>query len=747
MISKRFSPHIEEVLTDIHHHCDDFDKPNFSVVDYINSHLVDFSSFSLGALVKEVDTTIRHKNDNLRTAVSVERTKSLNSDESLSKTKATLSTLKSRVKEIKGQASSGEETVKELTTHIRELDIAKSNLTSSIDTLQSMEMWMLQLHFVSSSFKRRKYRETADALQESLRLQSRFTKFSRLSRVCELNERLKQLCGDMEYFIRNSIFGELNWDSVNPRELSEVCQLVDLMDEKCRNRIRDKFVEKSLETYSARFKRGTEDAKLEKTERRYVFIRTLLQKYEDTFPNVFPVRWCVPQELCVFFCLRTKEDLDYQLQESSGQMDMVVLTYVLQKTLDIEKELTEMMAWDTDFSGRDSLPVYKYNSLILSAFKAHLNLFVENEDRLLGNALRGQTVIGDGTVSSSDKSDGEYHVDPVLPLAKNIFLFISQSLKRSLRISQPEVLLEMSVVWRKYLLLLANDMFQAIPLKCVASNDVRQTCLISCTSRFSQITSQDLRREIVVRSEASTRDVGFEQVIDKFAEVYSKSVHTLVEGLSFTLLPHLNSYGGGGFLLNREVNVDGVPTHEESRSIRSIISALHGFFAHCCAILSNQILRFVVEKIAALIIPSFVGCLYSMRKMSDDAINTMRVDSVLFEKAFLQLPNYNAPDRFSSVELTSFAKLVRREFSHLHLALKVLQVSHTVDVLAEVYYEVMCPEDRSIQNFVRLADLKEFRRDELRPWITNLSNRGVVEATKRDLEREAARGLSIGGTI
>lgn len=742
----KFSSEVEKVLSQIHHGVDEFDDQNFSVVDFINSKFTD-QTVPVDGFLNEMKDVLSKKQCNLLAAVHKETNSAPESKERLLKTKQTVDVLKNRVTEIREKATSGEETVKTLSMHIRELDIAKSNLTSSINTLRSIEMWMLQLHYVASTFEKRKYVQTRDALQEAFKYQIQFSRIKDLPRVKELNDRQQQQCSEMEYYIRNTLFGEVNWDSVNEKELAEVCALVDLMNEDSRNKIRDRFIEKALESYATRFKRGTEDAKLERTERRYVYIRTLLEHFDSMFSNVFPRRWCVPQELCVSFCIRTKQELDYQLRESSGKMDVVVLTYVLQKTIDIEKDLTQMMAWREEFPGKDSLPLYKYNGLILSAFKEHMHLFVQNEDILMGNALKAHPLIGEGENEVSawnNENDENLSVGSVLPLAEDIFIFISQSLKRSLRISQAEVLLDMSAVWRKYLLKLSQDMLDVLPGKCMTTLDIRRACLIVNTARFCQTTSQDLAREIVARSEASTKDVAFDSVSDDFAEVYSRGIQALVQGLVTSLSPLLSAYGNGSFITSREINVDGIPAHDESQPIRVISSALHDFFIRCCTVLPTSILRFVVEKMAANIIPAFVGCLYIMKKMPDEAINIMRVDASSLEKTVLQLPNYNDPNRYPSTALTSFSKLVRREFGHLHRALKILQVHATIDVFMEVYYEVMLPEDRSIQNFVRLAELKDFRRDELRPWISKLSTRGVVEATKRDIERETARGLATG---
>lgn len=747
MSSVKFSDEIERILDAVHRHEDEFDSRDFCVIDYVNFHLTDVPPSSLDAFFDDTQKHLLKKKEALFTIVGSDSNRTSDYRYRISKAKDSVFALQNRVSGIQEQTLVGNEIVKRLSTYIHELDVAKSNLTASINALRSLEMWLLQLHLVSVSFEKKKYVETRDSLLEVIKYQSQFSKVLLLPRVKELTDRQAQLCKEIEYYVRNSIFGELSLETINTKELTDVCAIIDLMGEESRRKIRDKFIDKALESYSLRFRRGTEDAKLERTERRYVYIRRLLDEFSALFTNIFPRRWCVPHELCVSFCLRTKQELDYQLQESSGKMNIIVLTYVLEKTIDIERELTQMMRWNDDFVEKHSLPSYKFNGLILSAFKDHMRLFVENEDRLLGNALLVYPLLGEGDHKFKgwvDEEDESVGCGTLLPPAEDIFIFISQSLKRSLRISQPEVLLEISSIWRKYLGKLSQDLLNALPVHTISALEIRRACLVVSTARFCQSTSRDLGREIAFRSEASEKVVGFHSVCAGFADVYSKGIQSLVHGIEGIVTPLFNTYGSESFLITRELNADGLPTHEDSRLIRTIASTIHSFFLHCARVLPLHILRFVVEKMAANIIPLFVACLYRMRKMPDDAVHIMRVDAVALEKTIIQLPNHNDPNRFPTTALTSFTKLVRREFGHLHCALKILQVCTTIDVLADVYYEVMLPEDRSIQNFVRLAELKDFRREELRECIMRLSRRGVVEATKRDLERESTRGLNTG---
>lgn len=745
----RYSDAVEAAMVEVCPARDAMDAGDFDPVVYLNSRFPDEASLAaLPAFLDEANERLRKTENALLKAVEQQASNASSAENDLKGAKEAVAQLYMRVSDIKAQASDSEEMVKDLCQHIRELDIAKTNLTSSINTLRSVQLWMLQLQVLSSSFEKRRFLQTRDALQEALKYSRLFEKMRDISKVKELNDKQTQLCRQVEYYIRNTVFGEMNLDAIDENLMAEACSVVDLMEDESKKKLRDRFIDKLLESYSLRFKRGTDEAKLERTERRYVYLRTLLERYDSVFQNVFPRHWCVMQELCVTFCLRTKQELDLALRESANDIDVVVLTYVIQKTIDMERDLTQMMAWKEEFPGRRELPVYKYNGMILSAFKEHMGLLVQNEDKLMSEALaQPLTGSGESACVGWNSAEEEIRNGTWLPIAEDIFVFIKESLKRALRIAQQDVLLEMAGVWRRHLIKLAQALTTLLPSPAVTLLERRRACIVLNTADLCQTTSQDLGDEVCARSEAPPREVAFDQVKEAFTTLYSKAIQAVLQGVELTLAPMLVEYGNGNFMVKKgtaayDANSDGAA--DESKLVRDITTTLHETVLSCATVIPASALRFLLDKMAALFIPEYGNTLYRLRRLPDEGISAMRVDAAALEKTFLQLPNYNDPARFPATALTGYMKLVRKEFDQLNRALKVLQVDARTDAFIDVYYEVVLPEDRSIHNFVRLVELKGLRREDVRAWVATLSKRGVVEATKRDIQREASLGIATG---
>ncbi|SCU65258.1 Vps53-like, N-terminal, putative [Trypanosoma equiperdum] len=759
MQSVRFSEVVERALAESFPSADTFDRPDFDPVNYINKAFPDAASLSeLPAFVESSEARLRETECSLVRSVEAQAANAVTADKDLRNAKAAVAALYERVSDIKLKAAKSEDTVHELCHQIRQLDTAKTNLTAGINLLRSLQLWMLQLQTLSTAFERGKFIQCRDALAEVQKHSVTFSSLKNIPKVKQLFDKQAVLCEKLDYCIRYKVFGSLNVESLDEKQLSEASAVIDLLGNNSIRAIRESFISTMLESYTQRFQPGTESAQLERTERRYVYIRTLLEQNESLFRNAFPLRWCVPQELCLTFCLRTKADLDQLLSEASGNVDVVVLTYVLQKTIDVERDLTHMMAWKGDFPGKEALPQYRYNGIILSSFKDHMKLFVDNEDRLMGEALSQPILIepeksvkggGGDNEGSTAKNEPVYgwgeesgsSVGLTIPLSADLFLFIRESLKRALRISQQDVLLDMAAVWRKYLLHFAESVGSLIPNPACTRQDVRHACIIANTMELCQSTSKGLGDEVCTRGEVPARVMGFEQVSETFSALYSKAIVSIVKGIEANMTPLIIQYGNERLSNNIEDHLD---VHDESPHIRSMTASLHDMMEVCAVLLPQTNLRFLLDKLAATVVPLYTEIFYRSKcLLSGTAVGLMRVDSSALERTFVQLPNYNDPERFEPSKVSGYLKLVRREFDRFNRTLNVLQVDPTMDAFVDVYYEAMLPEDRSIQNFVRLVEMKGRRREDIPAWIAALSKRGVVEVTRRDGQREVARAATI----
>lgn len=645
-----------------------------------------------------------------------------------------IESLSTKVSSIKKKVELSEETMNSISGHIRKLDQAKKNITLSINTIRYLQLWMLQLEAAASSFNKENYIQCCDALKDAENYRLRLSHLVHLPRIQEMSETHEDMCRQLDsktYFL---FFPPVStsdppFDNVDENTLKEVCLIIDILGKKSRNRVRDHFIEYLLKPYYLRFKRGTEDAKIHRIERRYGFFRAIIERYSNFMTNVFPPHWCAPQELCLSFCLRSKEELDFHFNEAKGKIDVAVLTFALQKTVDIEKDMTQMMQWEEDFPGRNALPHYKYNGLILSAFKEHMGVFVENERSRLSE-LMAQPMIGEGqTELESWNSEGEVEIrmGTVLPLPQLVFVFIKESLKRSLLITQQEILADMALVWRTSLIKLSKDLGAMVPSTANSLKTVRQASVIANTAVLCRSTAQDLCSELQNRSGFPSRQLQFSSAIDNFTSLYSNAIQSILNGLSQMLSVQIQKYF-----------TSITPTTPPSTStLRLIISMLHDRFLLCTTVMATDVLQFLLHKIGAATISIFSRSFYASRFISGVVVKKVREDALILKKALAELPNYNDPLRFASSSLNVYGKLVSQCFEPLLCTLKIMEypASSNMEAFTDLYYESLPPDDRSIAHFVKVVELMGAQREDATQWIKVLSKRGVIQETTRDTEQ------------
>ncbi len=722
---RQFSAAVEHALAEVCPSSDPIDDPNFDVIDYLNKRFPDEASLQkIPGFYEETSKRLQLTEAELLRSVQTQATCASDATHDLKNAQSAVAKLYNRVTEIKNKAAESEAMVSDLSRNIRSLDTAKSNITTSINTLRSIQLWMMQLQTLAAAFNRteKNFSQCRDALRECHRYSKMFENYKDIAKVKELNAKLATLSSQIEFFIRNNVISDVQTTG-DLSGMAEACAVVDTMGEEAIRKIRERFIEKEMDIYGFLFKRGGEEAKLRRIERRYVWIRQRLDEKAIIFQEVFPKHWCVPQELCVSFCLKTRGDLEYELTASAGNIEIPVLTAALQRTIDIEKFLTTSMS-HTKTSN------YQFNGMILGCFAAHMGLFVSNEDELMARAV------------SQPFTEDQWHDDPnllrvgmILPTADDIFVFIKESLRRTVKVNQQQILIDMAGVWRKHLVRYSQQCAALLPSPPTTAAHFRRVCMVINTADYCLTTSMGLGEEVATRSDKTVEEVNFEAVSEAFSALYSGAILQIVSGLEKQLAPAMQDFTSGQFAQAAAGGPAGAEgeAQDESAYVSLMRRCVQDVILNCAQVLPQQFLRFLLDKIAAVTVPKYTQSLYRLKRLSDISISQLRLDCIALEKVFLQLPLHGNAERFPQNMLTNYVKLVRREFDRMNRALKFMQTSPEVGAaIVDVYYEVTLPEDRSVSNFTRLIELKGIRREDCRAWISNLTKKGVPESTKRD---------------
>lgn len=135
--------------------------------------------------------------------------------------------------------------------------------------------------------------------------------------------------------------------------LSEACAVAQVLGADCRTELIESVVRRLLEPYRVVFTPSdssggmqTDDATLERVERRYSWLRKLLKTFATKFGRVFPLHWNAAGILCAEFCTLTQRHLSTLLQreQRNATLDVAVFVRVLTQTIAFEDELDRFYA-------------------------------------------------------------------------------------------------------------------------------------------------------------------------------------------------------------------------------------------------------------------------------------------------------------------------------------------------------------------------------------------------------------------
>lgn len=120
---------------------DPLDQPDFNPVDYINTLFPTEQSLSnIDDVINKMEQEIHHIDKDIRVIVRGQTNNSQDGKAALENAQKAMRQLFVQIKDIKSKAEQSEETVKEITRDIKQLDFAKKNLTASITTLNHLHM-------------------------------------------------------------------------------------------------------------------------------------------------------------------------------------------------------------------------------------------------------------------------------------------------------------------------------------------------------------------------------------------------------------------------------------------------------------------------------------------------------------------------------------------------------------------------------------------------------------------------------
>lgn len=257
-----------------------------------------------------------------------------------------------QINAIREKAAEAEAIVKSITQDVQRLDVAKRNLTRTMQTLERWSMlstssptWWNALELTAEHAHQqlkeliptKRYKDMASSLSavvqlfEPLRPLTTIAEVAEVFRAAEADRRAVQemVNTEMEAFFRN--------DPNHPPDLrvvAESCLVVDVLGGDYRKHIIERHIQLQLAEYRRIFRSTDEAGQLDNVPRRYAWFRRVLKHHDEEHRSLFPASWEVTRLLVASFAQQTRVDLANVLGRATP--DVNVLLDALQATLDFE---------------------------------------------------------------------------------------------------------------------------------------------------------------------------------------------------------------------------------------------------------------------------------------------------------------------------------------------------------------------------------------------------------------------------
>ncbi|KLT40600.1 hypothetical protein CC85DRAFT_287322 [Cutaneotrichosporon oleaginosum] len=639
--------------------------------------------------------------------------------------------LMQQINAIREKAAEAEAIVKSITQDVQRLDVAKRNLTR---TMQTLERWSMLKHAhrqLKELIPTKRYRDMASSLSavvqlfEPLKPLTTISEVADVFRAAEADRRTVQemVNTEMETFFRN--------DPNHPPDLrvvTEAALVVDVLGGDYRKHIIERYITLQLAEYRRIFRSTDEAGQLDNVPRRYAWFRRVLKHHDDENAALFPAGWEVTRLLVASFAEQTRVDLANVLGRGVG--DVNVFLDALQATLDFEAAFARRFNipfQDVTAGGLNSSSNTKWT--ISSIFDSHFGTYVDAQDKALAEMMsqyrgaRSRSSL-EGTLQETENAG-----PTILPSSTELFYFYGQTLEQCSKYTNGEPVAKLARIFAKWLKIYNDEVLLAALKREPAIRrslegrsslaDVKTACMVLNTAEYCANTSMQLEDRLKDKVKDELREsIGFSDERDAFTATKAQCIATMLRELETACDPAFAAILKTPW---RDLeNVSG-----RSAYIVDLVGSIKEV-AECVRtrIESKKYIRNFADKAVGLVIARFTQAVIKSRPLKKIGAEQILLDVQAVKACLLDLPEPH-PENSSN----GYTKYVTKNTGQLETMLKVILAP---DDPPEGFVQNYCLliGDRSFTNFQKILDLKGTARADQQKLVDIFLS---VTGTKDDL--------------
>nr|XP_043630571.1 vacuolar protein sorting-associated protein 53 A-like [Erigeron canadensis] len=625
-----------------------------------------------------------------------------------------------KVREIKTKAEQSETMVQEICRDIKKLDCAKKHITTTITALHRLTMLVSAIKQLQVMASKRQYKEAAAQVEAVNQLCSHFDAYRDIPKIIELRNKfmnIKQVLKSHVFSDFSSLGTGKEADEGNLlQQLSDACLVVDALEPSVREELVKNICNKELISYQQIFE-GAELAKLDKTERRYAWVKRRLRTNEEIW-KTFPASWHVDYLMCIQFCKMTRTQLMEILVTLREKPDVGTLLMALQRTIEFEEELAEKFGGScstksvaNDFEDVDKVENsnqivmdikkkyerklvahqgnpdddkdsavpgagFNFHGIISSCFEPHLMVYVELEEKTLMDHL--EKLVQD---ERWDMDDGSH---------TNILSSSMQVFQRVLRAYAAKLLMKLPKGGMG-IVAAATGMDGHIK---TSDKDERLICYVVNTAEYCHKTAGELAENVSKIIDSQLADsVDMTEVQDEFSSLITKALVTLVNGVETKFDTEMVAMARVPWGTLESVG-------DQSEYVNSINMIISGSVPILGSLLSPIYFQFFLDKLASSLGPRFYVNIFKCKHISETGAQQMLLDTQAVKTILLDIPSLGR----QTSGAVGYAKFVTHEMGKAEALLKV--ILSPLDSVADTYGALL--PDGTPSEFQRILELKVY---------------------------------------
>lgn len=758
-----FPPEVVQAIQEILPSDDPFDAPDFNTVEYINTRFpAEQSLHHIDDVLEEMRLKITSTDDQIRTVVRSLTNVDQDGRASLLNAQEAIAELFSRFQDIKERAGESEQRVKEITRDIKQLDTAKRNLTTSITTLNHLQMLVEGVQKLQALKARREYGEIATLLQGVMNVLEHLNRYKHIPQVADLAHQVEEIRSELEKQILDDFHRAFHGPNAKrfapTKELAEACLVVSELDPKVKRTIIEDVVKTQLAEYEVLFAGGESDAWLTKVDlRRKWFLKTAVE-FEKTLAAMFPPSWQVPARLALSFCEVTRSQLSRAMELRTQDIDVGTLLHAHKVMSELESLLVRKYAGfqlhdrtlrsstSTNPFVEDEQPVTPdttnpfveseiqgemlsspFHGAVCRCFQPYLKVYIDNVDKRLNDQIE--------KFASDMKSYKFEHIDAeesnVVPCCGELFTIYKNVLVEFLRLGPGESLGGLVEVLQRHLREFCTKVLRAALPKVGANipmpKDINMKELTAVLAQVQtlwregdspKLSEDDVRRvcSVLVSAEYCEEMTGRLE-----AKLKEKSQPSLAHTISLTqeqdlfhavlaqcialLVAHVESLCDPALSSMTKVNWMMEQTGDQSPYVTAIsqhITTSVPLVRHNLHTSRKYFTRFC-DKLAAAILNKFVQQVYKCRPISGVGCEQLLLDCHALKAVMLQLPVVASQVRRDPPQ--TYTRMVARGMARAELVLQVVMGEYaTHNDLVDKFNRLL--PDATIADFQKVLEMR-----------------------------------------